>query len=59
VIGHSAIVVVLVAIVSDNQPTKADYRAPWLAPAGLCAALTVTLFTYYVGHAAIFNTSIL
>lgn len=59
VIGHSAIIVVLVAILSDNQPREADYRAPWLAPAGLCAALTVTLFAYYVGHAAIFNTSIL
>lgn len=59
VIGHSAIVVVLVAILSDNRPTEADYRAPWLAPAGLCAALTITLFAYYVGHAAIFNTAIL
>ncbi|EHR00946.1 hypothetical protein Bra471DRAFT_01593 [Bradyrhizobium sp. WSM471] len=47
-IGHSAIIVVLVAILSDNQPSEADYRAPWLAPAGLCAALTVTLFAYYV-----------
>lgn len=59
VIGHSAIIVVLVAILSDNRPIEADYRAPWLAPAGLCAALTVTLFAYYVGHAAIFNTAIL
>jgi hypothetical protein len=59
VIGHSAIIVVLVAILSDNRPIAADYRAAWLAPAGLCGALTVTLFAYYVGHAAIFNTSIL
>ena len=59
VIGHSAIIVVLLAILSDNRPIAADYRAPWLAPAGLCAALTITLFTYYVGHAAIFNTTIL
>jgi len=59
VIGHSAIIVVLVAILSDNRPAEAEYRAPWLAPAGLCAALTATLFTYYIAHAAIFNTSIL
>lgn len=59
VIGHSAIIVVLVAILSDNRAIEADSRAPWLAPAGLCAALTATLFAYYVGHAAIFNTTIL
>ncbi|RXG86753.1 hypothetical protein EAS62_36970 [Bradyrhizobium zhanjiangense] len=59
VIGHSGIIVVLVAILADDRPREAEYRAPWLAPAGLCAALTVTLFTYYVGHAAMFNTSIL
>jgi hypothetical protein len=59
VIGHSAIIVVLIAIVSDTRQAKADYRPPLLAPAGLCAALTVTLFAYYVGHAAIFNTTIL
>ncbi|MGL3104189.1 hypothetical protein [Bradyrhizobium sp. BR 1432] len=59
VIGHSAIIVVLIAILSDNRPTEVAYRRPWLAPAGLCAALTVTLLAYYVGHAAIFNTAIL
>ncbi|WP_369719733.1 hypothetical protein AB8Z38_20950 [Bradyrhizobium sp. LLZ17] len=59
VIGHSAIIVVLVAIVSDTRQAESDRRAPWLAPAGLCAALTVTLLAYYVGHAAIFNTTIL
>lgn len=59
VIGHSAIIVVLIAIISDTRQAEADYRAPLLAPAGLCAALTVTLFAYYVGHAAIFNTTIL
>ncbi|MET3912896.1 hypothetical protein ABID59_007270 [Bradyrhizobium sp. S3.3.6] len=59
VIGHSAIIVVLVAIVCDTRQAASDYRSPWLAPAGLCAALTVTLFAYYVGHAAAFNTTIL
>lgn len=59
VIGHSAIIVVLIAVLADNRPMESDYRVPWLAPVGLFAALTVTLFAYYVGHAAIFNTSIL
>jgi hypothetical protein len=58
-IGHSAIIAVLLAIVCDNRPAGSDRRVPWLAPVGLCAGLTVTLFAYYVGHAAIFNTSIL
>ena len=36
-----------------------DVRAAWLAPVSLCAALTATLFLYYVGHAALFKTAIL
>lgn len=58
-IGHSAIIAVLFAIIGDNRRVETDRRIPLLAPVGLCAALTVTLFAYYVGHAAIFNTSIL
>ena len=58
-IGHSAIIAVLFAIVADNRTLVGDRRAAWLAPVGLCAALTVTLLVYYVGHAALFNTSIL
>ncbi len=59
-IGHSAIIAVLFAIVGDNRArAESDRRRPWLAPVGLCAALTVTLFVYYVGHAMLFNTTIL
>jgi Na+/melibiose symporter-like transporter len=58
-IGHSAIIAILVAMICDSRPGKSDRRLPWLAPVGLCAALTVTLFAYYVGHAALFHTSIL
>ena len=58
-IGHSAIIAVLFAIISDNRTTENDRLAPWFAPVGLCVALTVTLFAYYVGHAVIFSTSIL
>jgi hypothetical protein len=58
-IGHSAIIAVLFAIVCDNHRSERDRRAAWLAPVALCGALSVTLFLYYVGHAAIFKTSIL
>jgi hypothetical protein len=58
-IGHSAIIGVLIAIICDNRLAESDRRVPWLAPVVLCAALTVTLSAYYLGHAAIFNTSIL
>jgi hypothetical protein len=58
-IGHSAIIAVLFAIICDNRSAASDRRVPWLAPVGLCAALTVTLGAYYLAHAAIFNTSIL
>ncbi len=59
-IGHSAIIAVLFAIVGDNRArADNDRRRPWLGPVGLCAALTVTLFVYYVGHAMLFNTTIL
>jgi hypothetical protein len=58
-IGHSAIIAVLFAIIADNRRIEHDRRVPWLAPVGHCAALTVTLFAYYLGHAAIFHTSIL
>ncbi|WP_223966567.1 hypothetical protein [Bradyrhizobium sp. RD5-C2] len=58
-IGHSAIIAVLFAIVADNKVLARDRRAPWLAPVALCAALSLTLFVYYFGHAAIFKTSVL
>ena len=58
-IGHSAIIAVLLAIVADNKVLPRDRRAPWLAPVALCAALSLTLFVYYFGHAAIFKTSVL
>lgn len=58
-IGHSAIIAVLFAIIADNKVLPRDRRAPWLAPVALCAALSLTLFVYYFGHAAIFKTSIL
>ncbi|WP_024508437.1 hypothetical protein [Bradyrhizobium sp. ARR65] len=58
-IGHSMIIALLLAIICDNPPAERDHRLPWLAPVGLSAALTATLLAYYVGHAALFDTSIL
>jgi hypothetical protein len=58
-IGHSAIIAVLFSIIADDRRVESDRRVPLLAPVGFCAALAVTLFAYYVGHASIFNTSIL
>jgi len=50
---------VLFAIIGDNRRVENDRRVPLLAPVGFCAALAVTLFAYYAGHASIYNTSIL
>ena len=59
-IGHSAIIAVLIVIASDRGSVQQnDRRVPLLAPVGFAAALMVTLFAYYVGHAAIFGTTIL
>jgi hypothetical protein len=58
-IGHSAIIAVLFTIMSDDSFAERDRRVPLLAPVGFSAALTVTLLAYYVGHAAIFGTTIL
>ncbi len=58
-IGHSAIIAVLIAILADNKVLPRDHRAAWLAPVALCAALSLTLFVYYFGHAALFKTSVL
>ncbi|CAM5479384.1 putative protein OS=Afipia felis OX=1035 GN=NCTC12722_03583 PE=4 SV=1 [Afipia felis] len=59
-IGHSGIIAVLFTIIADNRRVaENDRRIPVLAPAGFCAALVVTLFAYYVGHAYLFDTTIL
>jgi len=59
-IGHSGIIAVLFAIIADNRRVaENDRRVPMLAPAGFCVALATTLFVYYVGHAYLFDTTIL
>jgi hypothetical protein len=58
-IGHTLIVVVLVAIVADNGGKKVpSLRHSWSMPFVYAASLALFLALYYVGHAALFGTSI-
>jgi hypothetical protein len=58
-IGHSLIVVVLLAIVGDNRGNRELVRYPYLMPVGYAASLALFLATYYVAHTALFGTPIL
>ena len=57
-IGHTLIVVVLMAIIADNSAKASLVRYPWLVPIGYASALSVFLSVYYLAHAALFGTSI-
>jgi hypothetical protein len=59
VIGHSAIIAVLLAIVADNHIATKDRRVPLLLPPAFAAALAGFLLVYYAGHAFLYNTTIL
>jgi hypothetical protein len=54
-IGHSGIIVVLLAIAADDARMPVRARHALLAPAWYGAALATFLFLYYVGHAALFG----
>jgi hypothetical protein len=58
-IGHSLIVVALLGIVADDGGKPARLRHSWLIPFGYAASLVLVLTAYYVGHAALFGTTIL
>jgi hypothetical protein len=58
-IGHSLIVVSLLAIAADDGGKAARLRDSWLLPFAYAASLAGFLATYYVGHAALFGTKIL
>jgi hypothetical protein len=58
-IGHSLIVVALVAIISDNAVAPVKLRDLWLMPAAYAASLALFLGGYYLIHAELFGTSIL
>ncbi|MHC2107628.1 MULTISPECIES: hypothetical protein [unclassified Methylobacterium] len=54
-IGHSGIIVVLMAIAADDVRIAVRARHVVLAPAWYGAALALFLFLYYAGHAALFG----
>jgi hypothetical protein len=58
-IGHSLIVVALLAIIADDGGKAARLRDSWLLPIAYAASLAAFLATYYAGHAALYGTSIL
>jgi hypothetical protein len=65
-IGHSLIIVALLAFIADNKVASAETRHPLLtemqrplfAPVGLCLAIAAFLVVYYVSHTVLFGTNI-
>jgi len=57
-IGHTLIVVVLVAIIADQRKESAWSAYPWLVPVTYTAALAGFLGFYYVAHSLLYGTSI-
>jgi hypothetical protein len=57
-VGHTLIVVVLLAIVADNGGKAALVRYPWLVPAAYGGALSAFLAVYYLAHTVLFGTSL-
>jgi hypothetical protein len=51
-IGHSPIIIVMLAIAADNAPGRAHW--PMRAPALYIIALVIVVSAYYAGHAALF-----
>ena len=57
-IGHSMIIVVLLAIVADSGRESDVVQYPWLLPFGFIGTLTVVAGTYYITHTLIYGTTI-
>ncbi|MBV8068938.1 MAG: hypothetical protein JO270_03470 [Acidobacteriaceae bacterium] len=58
-IGHSAIIAVLFAIAADDARALQEKRHPLFVPVSYGTALAGFLAVYYVGHSALFGTTIL
>ncbi len=58
-IGHSAIIVVLLAIAADDARVPDERRHPLLIPVSYSTALAGFLAVYYAAHAALFGTTII
>ncbi len=57
-IGHSLIVVALLAIIADSRRTSATPRYAWLLPGSFSGAFCVVGAAYYGVHALIYGTTI-
>jgi hypothetical protein len=57
-IGHSLIVVVLLAVIADDGRKAALVRFPWLVPVAYAASVGMFLLSYYVAHMVLFGTSL-
>ena len=58
-IGHSLIVVSLLGLIADDGGKEARLRDSIVLPFAYVASLALFLATYYVGHAALFGTTIM
>jgi len=58
-IGHTLIVVVLVAIVGDRKEEPVTARQQWLLAPSYAAALALFMATYYVGHAVLYGSRLI
>ena len=58
-IGHTLIVVALLAIIADNGGKQARLRDCWWLPFSYASSLAGFLMTYYAMHKVLFGTSIL
>jgi hypothetical protein len=58
-IGHSLIIVALVAIIADNAGAPARWSRSWLIPFAYASSLAVFLAVYYFAHMALYGTTIL
>jgi hypothetical protein len=57
-IGHSLIVVVLLAIAADSSRKSELLRHPWLMPVSVSGALAIFISLYYSVHALIYGTTV-
>jgi hypothetical protein len=58
-IGHSLIVVALLAILADDAAAPAHWRRSWLIPLAYASSLILFLGVYYFAHMALYGTTIL
>jgi hypothetical protein len=58
-IGHSLIIVALVAIIADDATDAVTWRRSWLIPVAYASSLALFLGVYYFAHMALYGTAVL